>query len=72
MGRLINYGRFFQRVEAMFMLIWAAAALLYLSTVFYFILHIIQKTFKLKYYKPLIIPFAILILNLSLKKKKLK
>jgi hypothetical protein len=66
LARLINYGRFFQRVESIFVLIWAASALIYLSTGFFFILHVFRKTFGLKYYKPLIIPMAILIFNLSL------
>ncbi|RCX19427.1 spore germination protein (amino acid permease) [Anaerobacterium chartisolvens] len=66
MARLINYGRFFQRVESVFVFIWAATALLYLSGAFYFIIHIFRKTFKLEYEKPLIAPFAILIFNISL------
>lgn len=64
-ARLIKLGRFVQRVEAVFVLIWAAAALLYVTVNFYFILHIFQKTFGLEHYKPLIIPFAILIMNIS-------
>lgn len=66
LARLINYGRFFQRVESIFVLIWAMAALLYLSLHFYSILFVIKKTFRLQYYKPLIIPYAILIFSLSL------
>jgi spore germination protein (amino acid permease) len=64
--RLINYGRFFQRIESLFVLIWAAGALLYLSAGFYFIAYTFMKTFKLQYYKPLILPFAVLIFTLSL------
>jgi len=66
LARLINIGRFFQRIESMFVLIWAAGALLYLSSGFYLLIHILTKTFRLKYQKPLIIPLAILIFNLSL------
>jgi len=62
---LINYGRFFQRIESVFVLIWVGAGLLYLSTAFFFIVYTFKKTFKLEYYKPLILPFAVLVYNLS-------
>ena len=65
-SRLINLGRFFQRVESIFVLTWAITALLYLSTIFFFMVFVFKKTFRLDYYRPLIIPFAILIFNLSL------
>lgn len=66
MARMINYGRFFQRLESIFLLIWAASAQLYLAIGFFFILSIFRKTFKLKYYKPLILPFAVIVFTLSL------
>ena len=66
LARLISLGRFFQRIESVFVLIWAAAALLYLSSGFFVLLYVIRKTFKLEYYKPLIIPCAIIIFTLSL------
>jgi hypothetical protein len=65
MARLINYGRFFQRIESVFIIIWAAASILFVTVNFYFILYTFKKTFKLEYYKPLIIPFAVLIMNIS-------
>ncbi|KNY28819.1 GerAB/ArcD/ProY family transporter [Pseudobacteroides cellulosolvens] len=65
LARLINYGRFFQRIESVFIIIWAAASLLFVTVNFYFILHTFKKTFKLEYYKPLILPFAILIMTIS-------
>lgn len=64
-ARLIKLGRFFQRVESLFLFIWAASSLLYISVTFYFILFTFQKTFQLDYYKPLIIPFAIIIMSVS-------
>ncbi len=64
-ARLINLGRFFERVESIYMVIWAVASMLFLTINFYLILATFQKIFNLKYYKPLIIPFAILIMNLS-------
>ena len=66
MARLINYGRFFQRVESLFMVVWATAALLYLTASFYFVVYIFRKTFKLQYHRPLILPFAVIIFTLSL------
>ncbi|MCX8130182.1 MAG: spore germination protein [Clostridia bacterium] len=66
LARLINYGRFFQRIESVFVLIWATSAFIYLGMGFFLILHILRKTFKLEYYKPLIIPMAILVFTCSL------
>lgn len=66
LARLINYGKFLQRGESLFMLIWGFAALLYLSTGFFFMVYIFKKTFKLAYYKPLILSLAILIFTCSL------
>ncbi len=65
LSRLINYGRFFQRVESVFVFTWGIVALLYLSAGFYFIVFTFKKTFNLTYYQPLIIPFAILIYTMS-------
>lgn len=65
LARLINYGRFFQRIESVFIIIWAAASMLFVTVNFYFILYTFKKTFKLEYYKPLILPFAILIMTIS-------
>lgn len=66
MARLINYGRFFQRLEPLFIVIWVTAALLYLTSAFYFLVYIFRKTFALQYHKPLILPFAVIIFTLSL------
>ena len=66
LGRLIVYGRFFQRIESLFVTTWSLVGLMYLSTGFYFILHIFKKVFRLEYTRPLIWPFIILIFNLSL------
>jgi hypothetical protein len=66
LARIIHFGRFFQRLESAFLFIWAASALLYLSSAFFFIVYIFKKTFKLAYYRPLIVPFALIIFSLSL------
>lgn len=66
LARLINYGRFFQRVESIFILIWAATALQYLTLGFLFFLLTLQKAFGLKYYRPLILPGVVLLFTVSL------
>ncbi len=66
LARSIQFGRFFTRIEAAFILIWASSAFLFLSSSLYFIVNIYQRTFGLKYYKPLILPFTVLIFSLSL------
>lgn len=65
LARLIDYGRFFQRVESMFVIVWVASALIHLSTLLYLIAYVFKKTFKLEYYKPLIIPFSIIVYTLA-------
>ncbi|HEX9059734.1 MAG TPA: endospore germination permease, partial [Clostridia bacterium] len=66
LARLINYGRFFQRIESIFVLAWATSAFMYLSFAFFLGIHSFRKAFRLEFYKPLIIPFAILVFTLSL------
>lgn len=66
LARLINYGRYVQRIESIFVVIWAAAAFLYLASNFFFIVYVFKKAFKLEYYKPLILPFAVLAFTISL------
>ncbi|HHV98660.1 MAG TPA: endospore germination permease [Clostridiaceae bacterium] len=66
LARLINYGRFFQRIETIFVVIWDTVAMLYLSTVLFLTVYVFKKTFKLVYYKPLIIPFTLIIVTVSL------
>ncbi|WP_176431512.1 GerAB/ArcD/ProY family transporter [Anaerovirgula multivorans] len=65
-ARLIDIPRIFERIESVFIVIWTGSILLYLSVAFYFLVYTFQKTFKLTYYRPLIIPFAILVFNFSL------
>lgn len=63
LARLINLGRFFQRIEALFVFIWAMAAFVYLSAMFYLMVYTFSKAFGLKYIRPMIIPFAILVFS---------
>jgi len=66
LARIIFYGRFFQRIESIFVFIWAIAAMLFMSVSLYFIVYIIAKTFKLRYYKPLILPVTVIVFTASL------
>lgn len=64
--REISLGRFFTRIESAFIVIWTSSAFLYLSSGLYFITWLFQKSFGLKYQKPLILPFTVLIYALSI------
>jgi len=64
--RIVYYGRLFQRLESLFFILWTMGAVFFLSSSMYFIIYTFTKTFKLPYIKPLIIPFAVLIFNLTL------
>lgn len=63
LSRLINQGRFFQRIEALFLSIWILSAFLYLSSCFYCSIYGFRRAFSLPYTRPLIIPFSILVYN---------
>lgn len=66
LGRIIQFGRFFQRAESVLVVTWATIGFMYLSTAFYFLIYVFKKTFDIKYQRPLILPFAVLIFNISL------
>ncbi len=66
LARVMEYGRFFQRIESVFVLIWAASAMSMLSIGFYFVVYIFRKTFELDYRRPMIWSFIIIIFTLSL------
>jgi len=61
MARLINLGRFFQRIESLFVFIWAFSALLYISIGFYLLVYVIAKSTGLKYLRPIILPMIVIV-----------
>lgn len=63
MAKLINLGSFFQRIESVFVFIWGMAAFIYLSAAFYFMVYTFAKTAGLKYIRPLIFPFAVMVFS---------
>lgn len=62
----IRIGRFFQRTEAVFLLFWIMVGLLYCALGLYATIITFARMLKLKYYKPLIPAFAIIIFTLAL------
>lgn len=66
MTRLISYGRFFQRLEAIFIFLWVISALINSCFTFYVSVTTYAKTFRLTEYKPLLIPFAVLTFTLAI------
>lgn len=66
LARFVNYGRFFQRIESIFVITWCLAAFIYLSAGLFLLVYIIKKTFKLEYYRPLIIPTSIILFTICL------
>ena len=66
LARSIGIGRFLSRIEAIFILVWASSAFLYLSSGLYFISYLFKKSFGLKTEKPLLIPFTILIFSIAM------
>ncbi len=64
--RYIEFGKFFQRLESVFLLIWILAFACYLSIVSKFSMSIFQKLTKIETKKPLIDIFGLFILAISL------
>lgn len=62
-ARLITYGRFFQRIESIFVFIWATAALMYLTVNFYFMVYVLSRMLDIKYLRPLILPCAVMVFS---------
>ncbi len=63
--RTIQYGRFFQRTDAIFILIWILLVLSYLSIITALCLNIFKKISNTSTTKPMVFPFIILIYSAS-------
>lgn len=63
--RLISLGRFIQRVDSVFILLWILATFVYMSLTIYFLILYVQKVFKLKYSNRLIPLFTMNIIAVS-------
>lgn len=65
-GRSIYFGRFYQRVEFIFIFLWISIALLSLVVHFYFTTVGLARIFKMPYHQPLIGMVALMILAVAL------
>lgn len=65
-ARSIYFGRFYQRVEFIFILVWLTITLLSLSVRFYLSTVGLAKIFKMPYYQPLILMMALVTVSTAL------
>lgn len=66
LARMIEYGRFFQRIDALFIFLWIFSVFSYLSVILAFVLHIFKKISNIKNSKAMSSCFATLIFALAL------
>lgn len=66
MARSIYFGRFYQRIEFLFILVWITMVLFSLSLRFYFTTVGLAKIFRMPYYQPLLGMTALAILAVAL------
>ena len=66
LSRLIAYGEFIQRVESLFVFLWFFAAGIQMGGLFYATVVSYAQSFKIKNYRPLIFPIALLAFTISL------
>lgn len=64
--RLIGFGRFFQRLESIFTLLWIIVACIFLGVALRFAIEIYMRVFNFKYINRLIPCISILVLNYSI------
>jgi spore germination protein KB len=60
LATLIDYGRFFQRLDQVFLFVWVISSLISVTAVFYISTSIYCKMFRIQEIKPVILPFAII------------
>lgn len=65
LNRLISVGRFGQRMETIFLPIWALSGLIKLSVGLYGAADVIAQTLKLQDYRPFILPMAVFTLAIA-------
>lgn len=64
--KMVHLSTFFNRFEAFFQFIWSIMILLYASFYIYSMSFVLQQTFSLKYYKPMILPITVTLCSFSL------
>lgn len=65
-ARYIEFGSFFQRLESILLLIWIIGMACYFSITLHIAMNIFKKVTNIRDSKPLLIPFALLMLSISL------
>jgi hypothetical protein len=65
-ARLIEYGNFLQRVDAVFIFVWILGILSYLSLTFFYILNIFRKITGIKHEKEMVYSLLTLVFSLAL------
>lgn len=63
MSRLIFFGRFIQRIEAAFVLFWILGVVLRVALGYYASLTVLTRILKLPYFRPFLLPLAIIIFS---------
>ena len=66
LSRAIYFGRFFQRLESIFLIVWVTASVILVSAFFYASLSIFCKSFNVNNHKPLIPSFLIILFVVTL------
>lgn len=66
LSRLIYLGRFFQRVEAIFIVIWGFIAILKISLALFAAAYVLARVFRLPDHRPLTWPLAVIVFSASL------
>lgn len=64
--RLISFGRFFQRIDALFIFVWILVIISFLSLNLFIISHIIKKAVKLRSHSELVYSSSALLFSISL------
>ncbi len=64
--RLINLGKFLQRVDALFIFVWILAILSFLSLNVFIISHIVKKIINVKASSELVLPISAILFTISL------
>lgn len=60
LARIVNIGQYFQRFDAFFEFSWSIAMMLYSSFYLFVICYAFSETFKVRYYRQLILPIVLL------------
>lgn len=60
MARIIHIGNFYSRFESVFQFAWSILIFIYSAIYIFALCHVVQKTFDLKFYRPLIFPVVMI------------